>query len=278
MKSYKTTLLILSLLVQICPMPAKGQAGSNEYGIIMQQLYANKNLPAGELVLKAALLRQGTPYVAGTLETEPEQLQVNIGQTDCILFVESCLALAQTAKSRDTSYIHFCNQIQNLRYRNGKINGYPSRLHYTSEWILQGEKNGFLKEVSKEIAETPLNQTFSFMSSHTDRYKQLSGNPENAEVIKQAEQALNQHLYYYIPKEKVPQYTKQIQPGDIIGFCTSVSGLDLSHVGIAIIDRGQLTFIHASMSAKKVIIEPQSLVSYINSIKSNIGIRIIRPL
>ncbi len=41
----------------------------------------------------------------------------------------------------------------------------------------------------------------------------------------------------------------------MVGFVTTVNGLDLSHVGIVYRKAGKLTFIHASTSAaKKVII------------------------
>ena len=249
------------------------------YHKIMKELYKNRELPANELIAKAALMRLGTPYVANTLERgDKEELYVNLDETDCILFVESCLALVQTAKSNDTTYTNFCNNVRNLRYRNGVVDGYPSRIHYTSEWLLQAEKNGFVKETSKEIANTPLNQKFSFMTEKSDRYKHLKGNTANIAKIKQAEDYLNSQEYYYIPNDKIAEYASKISTGDIFGFCTSTKGLDLSHVGIAYWENGKLTFIHASMGAMKVIIEPTSMEEYAKSGKSTLGIRTAIPL
>ena len=259
---------------------ASAQATSQStYNKLMKELYQSRNLPANELILKAALLRQGTPYVAGTLERgDKEELVVNLDETDCILFVESCFALAQTAKSNDTSYINFCKNLQEFRYRNGTVDGYTSRIHYTSEWILQAEKRGLAKEMSKEIANTPLDQKFSFMTKNSDRYRQLKGNAENISKTAEVENELNSHTYHYIPKAKVPQYLDQLQPGDMIGFCTSIDGLDLTHVGIVIEHNGKKTFIHASMDAMKVTIAHRTIVEYINGIKSNVGIRIVRGI
>lgn len=249
------------------------------YGKIMKELYANRNLPARELIAKAALMRLETPYVANTLERgSKEELYVNLEETDCILFVESCLALVQTARSADTSYANFCRNIQNLRYRNGIVDGYPSRIHYTSEWLLQAEKNGLIKEMSRDIANTPLNQKFSFMTEKSDRYKHLKGNAANIAKIRQAEEYLNSHEYYYIPNDKIEEYAHKINTGDIFGFCTSTKGLDLSHVGIAYWENGRLTFIHASMGAMKVVIEKKTLEEYAKSGKSTVGIRVATPL
>lgn len=243
---------------------------------IITGLSGDKNMTTAERVITAAQMLLETPYVAGTLEQVPERLIVNLHETDCILFVETCLALAITAAESDHSFARFKDVLKNLRYRNGVIDGYTSRLHYTSEWIRQAEKNGFVKEVSKEIANTSNPQKFFFMSSHPESYKQLSGNTEEMEKIKRIESNLNGYEYFYIPKNKIPQYLSQIKAGDIIGFNTSVQGLDLTHVGIAFIRQGEVTFIHASSNGKKVMIEPENLVHYVNKIKSNNGIRIIR--
>lgn len=245
---------------------------------IITQLSVHKEATTAQRILKAAKLLLETPYVAGTLEQEPEQLIINLHETDCILFVETCLALAITSKEPQPSFDKYEQTIRKLRYRKGVIDGYTSRLHYTSEWILQGEQNGLFKEVSREIASTPFNKEFYFMSTHPQAYKQLANSPTEVEKIKQIEKELSRYNYFYLPKTEVAQYAGLIKEGDMIGFCTSIAGLDMTHVGIAYRDKGKLTFIHASGTGKKVLIESKSLVEYILQIKSNSGIRIIRPL
>lgn len=265
-------------LTPFCSVQAQTEKDSLIFKKIMNQLSGNKNTTTSQQVVEAAKMLIGTPYVAGTLEQIPERPVINLHQTDCILFAETCLALAITAASEDISFANFASIIQALRYRNGIVDGYTSRLHYTSEWILQGEKNKFVKEISKEIANTPREQQFFFMSTHPQSYKQLSGNKEEIEKMRQIEQKLGKNQYFYIPKGEIAACTGKIKPGDIIGFVTSVAGLDMTHVGIAYKNNGKLTFIHASMSGKAVMIEPGSLQEYTNKIKSNIGLRIIRPL
>ena len=114
------------------------------------------------------------------------------------------------------------------------------------------------------------------MTEKSDRYKHLKGNSASIAKIKEAEDYLNSYDYYYIPNDKIAEYAKQMKTGDIFGFCTSVKGLDLSHVGIVYWDNDKLTFIHASMGAMKVIIESKTLEEYAKSSKSTIGIRVAR--
>ena len=57
-----------------------------------------------------------------------------------------------------------------------------------------------------------------------------------------------------------------------------MSALKVLLIGIAYWKDGQLTFIHASSSAKKVIIQASSLRDYAEGIKSCKGVLVARPL
>jgi hypothetical protein len=57
------------------------------------------------------------------------------------------------------------------------VDGYASRIHYTSEWIIQNSNRGYMNEFSSDLGK-PLDQTFSYMSTHSDSYKQLENCPE----------------------------------------------------------------------------------------------------
>jgi hypothetical protein len=245
---------------------------------VMDKILPIKNLPMSELMIETSHVLLGTPYVAGTLEIEPEMLTINMRETDCILFVEMCLALSLTAKDDKPNFENYCNNIRNLRYFKGKVKGYSSRLHYTSSWISQAEKSKILKEISAEIGGTKLKQTFSFMSSHFELYKQLKENPLLVSEIKKTEARLNKDEYYYIPKANIVSIKNKINSGDIICFNSSVEGLDIAHVGLALWKNGELTFIHASYTEKKVVINKIPLVEYTNGIKSHNGLRILRVL
>ena len=44
-----------------------------------------------------------------------------------------------------------------------------------------------------------------------------------------------------------------VKSGDMVCLVTTIKGLDVSHVGFALHKDGILTFIHASLTAKKVV-------------------------
>ena len=247
------------------------------YTRTIQELLPYAGLPAGELMIKTAGMFYGTPYKSGTLETVPEALTVNLHETDCILLVETCTAMTLLLKEYTDggipSFEDFCAMLRTLRYRYGITDGYPSRLHYTSEWLLQAQDNGFLKEVTAELGGIPLNQVFSFMSSHRDNYPRLREDDGALGLIRRAEERLDTAAaYFYIPSEKIPEIEGNILNGDIICFVSTVSGLDITHTGIACREEdGSLHFIHASMKEGKVVLETRTLAEYARS-----GIRVAR--
>lgn len=93
----------------------------------------------------------GTPYVGGTLNVpEEEKLYVNTTALDCLTFVETVIALAKSSELENPTLNEFLKNLRSIRYRDGKINGYPSRLHYISEWSINNEKRRNFKEITGE--------------------------------------------------------------------------------------------------------------------------------
>ena len=279
----RTIILFVTLIGLFCSTAAFDkkdarftQKDIDNFNEVMTLLAPDRDRPMSELVIQVAKHFLGTPYVAGTLEIEPERLTVNTRETDCILFVEMCLAMSLTAKDEDPTFEKYVNNLRQLRYRDGVVDGYTSRIHYTSEWIIQGSMRGIFSEVSRECGGSPLDQKFNFMSTHPASYKQLKDSPENVKKIRAVEENLESWDYWYIPKADLPKCIKSIKTGDIVGFNSATPGLDIAHVAYAYWEGDTLTFIHASYTDKKVVINKTPLVQYTNGIKGHNGLRVIR--
>jgi hypothetical protein len=275
----KRTIIIFSITILISTI-LSAQSTDIRFSPIDKQIfeekieyllpYKNSSMPT--LVTEVALSFLGTPYTAGTLEQIPETLTINLHETDCILFVESCIAMALTIKqSTNPEFEEYCTQVRKMRYRDGIVEGYESRIHYTSEWLIQNEKNNILVELSSQYGER-FDQHFSYMSTHPQSYKQLRNSDDMVRRIALIEERLNSSApFYYISNKKLRSIENEILSGDIIGFISNVEGLDIAHVAIAYHDKGELHFIHASFKEKKVVIEKKKLVDYASN-----GIRVAR--
>ena len=219
----------------------------------------------------------GTPYVGGTLNVpEEEELYVNTTALDCLTFVETVAALAKASEVENPTVNDFLKNLRSIRYRDGKINGYPSRLHYISEWSINNEKRGNFKEITGEydLSEKKV-KTIDFMTKNSHLYPALN-NKEVLEAIKENEKALQDLHYSLIPTGEVENAAKNfLRSGDIVAIETTKDGLDVSHVGIVNIKNGTPYLIHASSKYKKVLNDTLPLKDYLKRQKSP-GIRVFR--
>jgi hypothetical protein len=245
----------------------------------MQAMEGKKHLAMGELIIETAKFFMETPYVASTLEKEPEQLVINLRELDCTTLVENAIALARTIKSTTPSFETFCAQLQQLRYRESAINNYTDRLHYFTDWIFENSRKNLVHDETKAIGGQPYRLNLSFMSTHPDSYRQLKSDPTLIPIIAQKEKAISSRdMYAIIPEAQIEDCRAGMKNGDIVCFVTQIEGLDVSHLGFIYWQGDKLGFIHASSTAKKVIIEPKSLMEYVASIRTTTGVMIVRPL
>ena len=224
----------------------------------------------------------GRPYVAHTLEVNSrEQLVVNLRGLDCTTLVETVSALALCARKGEKDYRSFCRHLQQLRYRQGRLDGYASRLHYFSDWIDDNATMGLVSEIKTEQAPFSAVQTLNinYMSQHPQAYKALRQNPSLVEKIKKQEQRLTGRKYRYIPKQEVTDtetLRRLIHDGDIIAITCSKPGLDIAHLGFAVWQKDGLHLLNASQIHKKVVEEPMTLGEYLKKHPSHTGIRVVR--
>ena len=220
----------------------------------------------------------GLPYVAHTLECNPEMLTVNIDELDCTTFVETVMAMAYTMGENRASWRDFIHNLELIRYRNGKLNGYSSRLHYISDWIINNSHRGIIKEITGTFPKVSyITKTLDFMTTHRNSYNALSDSVEYGRM-KSYEIGYRSHRIPFIKTATLQNKAIRslLKDGDIIALTTGIKGLDVSHMGIIAIVDGTPHLMHASMKAMKVIIDPLPLHKYLSNSKSLTGIRVIR--
>jgi hypothetical protein len=235
-------------------------------------------LDIGELMIKVAEEFLSIPYVGGTLEGEPEMCRVDLSGMDCVTFYEYCLCIARMIKLGKSDYQELINELTYVRYRDGVLGDYSTRLHYTSDWIDNNVKKMVVKDITKEIGGELFDVNVDFMSTHPQYYPALKNDPEMVKKITKIEEEINSREHYYIPKDKVKRTEQFLRNGDIIAFVTDKKGLDYAHTGLAYVQQDdQARLFHASSKQKKVTLDVR-LYQYIANIKSDIGISVARPI
>jgi hypothetical protein len=258
--------------------PSNEKVSRAKFDRVMQYAIAQKlhqkTMP--EIMQAIATQFVGMPYQAGLLDiSSQEKLILALDKFDCVLFVEAVVAIARGIAVQDYNYATFAEQISDLRYRDGKLDGYCSRLHYFSEWISENQARGTVKQVTQELGGVKTNKSLNFMSNHRQKYAQLKSD-EIFQCIVRTEQRLADLDFIYIPSDKIKQAYSKMQAGDIVAIATKIKGLDFTHTGLVYRNRDRsIGLIHASPSGA-VKISPD-LQTYVNQVKEQQGIVIARP-
>ena len=240
-------------------------------------------LPIGELIGKIAQEFKGTPYAGFTLEVsnDSEFCVVNLKGLDCVTFFEDSLCLARMLKRGKNSPEALLKEVQFTRYRGGRIGDFTSRLHYTTDWFVDNQAKGVVKILTSELpGAEPFTQKVGIMSQHPERYRQLAAHPDLVPAIRLIEEKINARSLKYLPMEKLGAAEHLLQTGDIVGVCTTETGIDIAHTGLCIKDeQGIVHFMDASSSRKnmKVTLEAE-LSKCLNWSSKLTGVMIARPL
>jgi len=228
----------------------------------------------------------GTAYVPQTLEVEgPEGLVINFRGLDCVTFVENVYAISQFVRlygsdivaDRAGSEATYASLLADLRYRGGVIDGYPSRLHYFSDWIEDNASRGSVQDITPELGGVWDEEPINFMTTHTDAYRQLSDST-NVAMVRGAEATLSARQRSFIPEELIEEAARGIRDGDIIAATSTVAGLDVAHTGLALWVDGTLRLMHAPLVGDSVQISEITLAERVQGISGQDGILVARPV
>ena len=231
-----------------------------------------------DLMIKIGKEFIGTPYKGGTLEGTPEECRIDLAGLDCVTFYEYCLALSRMIQNEEYQISELYKQLTFMRYRDGILLDYSSRLHYTSDWFYDNDHKSVASDITKDLGGENFDKKINFMSTHPQYYSALKDNTAMVSKISAIEDAINSRDNYYIPQENIAEVEPLLNSGDIIGITSSIDGLDYNHTGLAYRDElGVLRLFHASSEHKKVLIG-ERLSDYVLSVKKHTGISVLRPI
>lgn len=269
----------------------EGPAGVAEFRVVMEPLDSvifeekmawvrEQRIDTTDIgVLIAAIGRTfvGTPYTPGTLEADgPEGLVINLRELDCVTFVETVLAMARIVRAGTPDFASFRDELLRIRYRDGVLTGYPSRLHYFSEWIANNEEKGIVTDITADLGGRVDPEPIRFMTENRAAYRQLADTAAYVE-IREIEATLSGRERYMIPETSIEAAAPGIRDGDIIAATSTLPGLDVAHTGFAVWIDGRLHLMHAPLVGTVVEISERPLGERLRRIDTQDGIMVARP-
>lgn len=240
-----------------------------------------KSASIGTMTGQAGMELIGTPYLGSTLELydDREVCSINLLGLDCVTFYEAALGFARMTKHHGKTPQNLLKEVQFMRYRGGKLNGYLSRLHYTCDWLDDNDRKRVLQNLTGKLpGAVRMDKKFDFMSTHPQSYRQLKSDPNLIPQMAAIEDRISVEKPWYVPNSHVAEIEPHLQTGDIVGIATSADGLDCSHTGLIYVDENKVCrFLNAS-SVRKQVVLGERLSDYAQKYKKNIGVMIGRPI
>jgi hypothetical protein len=234
--------------------------------------------PLCELIVETGVRFLGAPYEAETLEREgPEELVINLRAFDCVTFVENAVVLAGLIRTGKAVFQDYAAALGRIRYRGGRRRGYPSRLHYFTDWLGDNGRKGIVHDITRELGGIPFRKPIHALTDGREEHPPL----KDAVAFRRMriiEAACSRRMQCHIAKADLKRAAEGIADGDIIGVTTDKQGLDVSHTGIAVHLRGRLHLLHASRKAGKVVLSDVNLDRYLLSQRARTGIIVGRTV
>jgi uncharacterized protein YcfL len=257
---------------------------SSEDSVLFEKFVSNiaieilKSRELSDIIIQVALYFKGEPYVAHTLDiSDEEKLVVNLREFDCTTFAENVLALSLMIKKGENSLSVFIENLKMLRYRDKIISGYPSRLHYFTDWLYNNEQKGIVEIISNDFGNRDFAAHVDYMTKNFEKYPSLSQNPAFVKEMSAIEKKVSGYDLKFVSGDYISAIIDSLKNGDIIAFSTNIDGLDVAHLGFAYFIGEKLHFLHASTNGHRVRVSEQTLTEYVSGKSYIDGILIARP-
>lgn len=265
--------LILALVLSVCPPAFAQEAPELKVEAVSRAVGTSDSMPG--LVAKVAEQFLGVPYGAQGW-SEADRLACRLDAFDCVTLVETSLAIARSvAKNEPAAY---ARELRALRFRDGKPDGFASRLHYFSDWVADNARRGHLRDLTAELGGEVDARPIHYMTSHWESYQKVKVQADY-DAIAAVEAAMNARPRYVLPKARVAAVLDRLETGDIVAMATQIEGLDVVHVGLVYRKPdGAVHLLHAPVPGDVVSISRKPLPEYLKTFDAHVGVIVARPL
>lgn len=219
----------------------------------------------GEICGAIASKLAGADYAPVTKEDSLGVPVIRLDGFDDFSFVNTVAALAKTATSPGLARPKDLEiMLEHMTFRRGVADGFPSRMVYGGDWVVDNRSRGNVKELTEDYSDSFKTKSLEWVSRHRDDYAALK---DSATYERQKMVELGYRTF------KIPHMKRQstewkdvaaeLRDGDLIMLLTSEQDKDVWEMGFVVRRDDGFHFIHASERDGKVVEEPELLGKYI---------------
>lgn len=238
---------------------------------------ADPSAKCGEI----AMVFVGTPYEP---VTEIDSLAHNVIRLDAfddMSFLNAVTAIARQAVSPGhIRPLEFSDELRNLTYRRGEDHGFPSKMVYAADWIVDNKSRGLVKEITENYSDSFKTKSLDFVTRNRGKYASLKDS-STYEAQKMVEMGFRTHKIPHMKRESSgnKDVAADLREGDIVMVLTNDPLLDTLTIGFLKKRDDGMHLIHVSREAGKVVEEEEPLPRFMKrNAKNTYGWRWLRIL
>ena len=200
----------------------------------------------GDVIVALSDHFKDSPYAENTLSggpNDPEEFVLNLSEFDCFTFLDVVESLR-----RSFSYEEFADNLKAVRYFDGTVS-YEKRRHFFSDWVVG---DALIEDVTVLVAKGRAVSVNKRLNQKEDGSLWLAG----LDVVPRQVD--------YLPTLSVDKEVLSVlHSGDYIGIYSPLDGLDVSHTGIIVKEKGMTLIRHASSRIETGRVVDEDLLKYL---------------
>jgi len=234
--------------------------------------------PFGTLLARVAAAQLGVPYRQAPEGSGPEWVHTDLTTFHCVSLVETSLALTRCLWRERDDAACLLGEIEGLRYRGGRLDGFASRLHYFVDWLEDNAARRHLVLRTRELGGRSIQLPFFYLSAHPTRYPPMAEDAVRA-LVERREEELGRATHDIIPRERVGAAVAALRTGDVVAIVGAKPGILVSHTGLVVRGKdGVARLLHASSHHHRVLLTTSDLADYVRRRPERRGLIVARPL
>lgn len=227
--------------------------------------FSNPGSDPGKLCGVIAERLIGSPYAPIAQQDSLGVVEIRLDGFDDFAFVNSVAALAKIATSPGGMHLKDLEvMLEKLTFRRGEPNGFPTRMLYGGDWVVDNHSRGNVKDLTEDYSANFKTKSLEYVGRHPQEYAALKDSA-TLERQKMVEFGYRTFKIPHMKREMADSkgVLEDMHDGDLIMLLTNHPEKDILSMGYVIKRPDGFHIIHISDKDGKIVEEQETLGRYI---------------
>lgn len=214
-----------------------------------------------------------------TMNDSVSTLLIRTDAFDDMGFLNMVTAISRLATSPGHKRMNeFAKELENVTFRRGEEKGFPSRMIYFSDWVVDNKARNNVKELTEYYSDQFRTKSLEKVTRNREKYAALKDSA-TYEDQKMVEMGFRTHKVPHLKREQAAhkEILSEMRDGDIVVLLTSDPQTDALDIGFVRKRDDGFHLIHPSVDSATIVEESETLDRYLKRIvKRTYGWRWLR--